>query len=357
MNINKVMTVLFAIGLGIQATVAQTNPTFVKGTLEIRYNTRTQVDSGGKPNRGATDSYKLNVNVCNSALFYGTVTHLPLLTGGTFSSGQNSQLTYDMQCDVVNPANPAQTKNVGRVYGAVPIDTAGVYRFGAGTLKIGVLGLGTSTGFESKFQGNAAGKPVARQSGWFEKMKKEVISLKKTVNGKVVAINVSKYDKMSFQSLVLARGPVPFYGEATVNGDMIYDYNRYSWYFQNITVSYYENNQQKADRLTGNIRWVESPNRKSTGEGEYQFDIRINEPTPNEASVFAGPTDESAFFQTDTSISSLTGTMKYKDTMSGESVTASMVNIDLQGNKLTKQQAMYLCKLIILSSIVPINAE
>jgi hypothetical protein len=184
-------------------------------------------------------------------------------------------------------------------------------------------------------------------------MKKEL----SFTNSKGVAISVSKYDKMEFQQHVLASGPVQIYPEVTVNGSLIYDYGRSAWYFQNVTVAYTIEGRRMQDTLTGNIRWVESANRKSNGEGEYQFDIRVNEPPPSEAAVFAAPSDESAFFATDNLISALVGTMKYKDTLNGDSVVASAVTIDLTGNKLTKQQTMYLCKLLFLSAIVPLNAE
>lgn len=74
--------------------------------------------------------------------------------------------------------------------------------------------------------------------------------------------------------------------------------------------------------------------------------------------AFAGATDEAAFFQTDSTIPGLTGTMKYKDVIVGDdNVTDSAVTIDLVGNKLTKQQIMSLCKLLVFESIVPMNSE
>ncbi len=339
---------------------AQTNkPSFVRGTIDIKYNTRILSDSNGKPNKGIPDIYKLNVNISDSAIFRGTISHFPLLMGGLVvnSVQQPSSLNYDMECDVVNPNNPAQTRNVGRVYGLVPIDVNGVYRFNDGTLKVGVYQIGTARGFESKFTGLAAGKPIIKKEGFFDKLKKEALNISKQVNGKTVTVIVKKYDKMTFQSHTFAAGPVQIYGEATVNGEMIYDYDRYAWYFQNVGISYVVDGKQMVDKLTGNIRWVESPNRKSNGEGEYQFDIRVNEPPPSESAIFAGASDESAFFQTDNTIPALTGAMKYKDSMQNQNVTASMVQIDLVGNKLSKQQVMNLAKLLILSSIVPINAE
>lgn len=124
-----------------------------------------------------------------------------------------------------------------------------------------------------------------------------------------------------------------------------------------MTITFGTDGHQLQDRISGTIRWVESPERKSNGEGQYEFDIRVNEPVAAESSIFASSSDESAYFQTDLSIPSLTGLMKYKDTMVGETVTASVVRIDLAGNKITKQQCMNLAKLFFFSSIVPINAE
>ena len=207
------------------------------------------------------------------------------------------------------------------------------------------------------FKGLALGKPPASSEGFLSKLKKEALSITKSINGKSVAISVTKYDKMEFKSHVLAAGPVQIYPEAQVTGSMIYDYGRTAWYFDNVSIAYALDGRQYLDKLTGNIRWIEAANRAASGEGEYQFDIRVNEPAQTEASVFSGPADESAFFSTDDSIPALSGAMKYKDTLAGETVTASAVTIDLKGHKLTKQQAMYLTKLLFLSVVVPLNAE
>ncbi len=98
-------------------------------------------------------------------------------------------------------------------------------------------------------------------------------------------------------------------------------------------------------------------------QGEYQFDIRFNETPSNatEAAVFSNTQkpvlDEAAFFAVDATIQSLTGTMKYRDTKAKDIVSASSVAVDLTGNKLSKQQVMNAFKLVMISSIVPINAE
>jgi hypothetical protein len=270
---------------------------------------------------------------------------------------QQSKLDYLINCAIFNPKNPSQKRDVGRIFGSVPVDRNNNYRFDEGTLKLVTFAAGTAKGFESAFRGLALGKPPTSSEGFMSKLKKEALQVSKSINGKNVSIAVTKYDKMEFKSHVLAAGPVQIYPESSVNGTMIYDYGRTAWYFDNFTVSYNIDGRQYQDKITGNIRWIEASNRSATGEGEYQFDIRINEPAQAESAVFSGPADESAFFSTDDSLMALTGAMKYKDSMMGDRVVASVVSLDLRGNKITKQQAMYLSKLLFLSSVVPLNAE
>ena len=204
--------------------------------------------------------------------------------------------------------------------------------------------MGMAQGFETKFTGTAAGKPLIKSSPSIG------TQISRLVNGKTVNLAVKKYDKMVFTDHKFGGGPVQRYPECIVNGSMIYDYERSVWYFKDVQMSYVTNGVPRVDRLTGNIRWIESQN-------EYQFDVRLNEPPPGEASVFAGAQDESSFFQTDDTLSALVGTMKYKDTKSGERTATSQVIINLTGNKLSQVQTMNLAKLILISSIVPINSD
>jgi len=220
-----------------------------------------------------------------------------------------------------------------------------------------VFPVGTAKGFESTFKGLALGKAPSSSEGFLTKLKNEAMNVTKMVNGRTVALAVTKYDKMEFKDHVLGAGPVQIYPDVTLNGAMIYDYGRTAWYFDKVTAAYAVDGRQYFDKLTGNIRWIESPNRAANGEGEYQFDIRVNEPAQTEAAAFSGPADESAFFATDDAIPALTGTMKYKDTMNGDATISSVITIDLKGNKLTKQQAMYLAKLLFISFVVPLNSD
>jgi hypothetical protein len=334
------------------AVPASPPPTFFKGGMQIRYNSR--VKSGVV---GVADEYTFGINISNSASFNGNIKHLPYIAGKVYGVAQNSTLTYDLTIDAFHPKNPAIKVNVGRLYGVVPITPEGLYNFQNGTLQMGINAVGSAPSFQSSFGGTVQGKPLIKRSkGWFDTIS-DTLTIKRNVNGQNVAISVKKYDKMSFQSHKLAQGPALSYPEATVNGVMIYDYSRYIWYFDNVTVTYFLNGRQYADRLTGNILWQESPTRKTDGKGSYIFDIRVNEPPPNEAATFAEAADESAFFAVNSNVPSLSGTMDYKDTMQGETVTFSNVDINVMGNKLTKQSVMNVFKLVFFTCIVPVNAE
>lgn len=337
-----ITSLIMAVALG---AAAQTNPpTTVTGTIDIQFGSRTQVDSGGKPIVGAKDVYTIKLNIANSALFNGTITDYPLVMGGWMGDAvsQSRRLSYDIQCDVVNPKNPAQTKNVGRLFGGVGIAIDGTYNYDKGSLKMSILPMGNAGGFDSPFKGLTIGKPMNRPANWMETMQRSVVNITRQVNGRPMRVQLSKYDKMVFNNHTIGAGPVGIYPQLTVNGEMLYDYEKSCWFFNNVMIG--------PDRLAGNIRWIQSA-------GEYQFDIRVNEPQANEAAAFGAAADESAFFETDTSIPSLSGTMKYKDTVKNKQTVASSVLIDLKGNNLTKQQTMALAKMIIFSAIVPMNSD
>jgi hypothetical protein len=347
-----IMTLLIALALPSFGQTPNTNaPTFVKGNIDIKYNSR----AANVPTKGVKDLYTVNVNVCDSALFKGTITDQPQIIEGMISKSvtQPRVVGYDINLDVVNPKNPSQTKNVGRLFGIVPIAPDGVYKYDAGTLTVDVLPIGQAPGFSSKFAGSAIGKPMNRPADWLETFKGNAVSITRSVGGKQMTVLLKKYDRMQFQNVVIGAGPVQNYPQITVNGEMLYDYDKECWFFNNVSLMYGRNR----DTLTGTIRWVASPQRKSNGEGEYQFDVRVNEPPPSESAAFAAPSDESAFFENDTTIPALVGTMKYKDSVRNDTTLASMVTIDLKGNSLTKQQVMALTKVIIFASVVPMNAD
>jgi hypothetical protein len=345
----------------LTASLASAQTHAVKGSLKIDYQTRTQTDAAGAPLPGVKDTYTLSLDVTDSMMFGGTIQHTPRLAGGLLGrETQSATLAYDIMLSVRNPANPAQTKAIGKFIGGVPIDGQGVYRYGNGTLRIAVDASGRAAEFQSRFSGLAAGKPPKVASASItDSLKQQAVSIFRQVKGQTQKVVVTDYDKMRFDGLILAAGPVKTYGEAKVNGEMLYDYERDLWFFQGVTVSYEADGMALSDKLSGNIKWIEDPQRATNGKGEYQFDVRVNEPEAQkgttEASVFATD-DEAAFFAVDSTIPALTGSARYVDTMSGDTVTSSAVTIDTAGN-LTKQQMVYLTKLIWLVSVVPFNAE
>jgi len=339
---------------GIAEAQSNTAPT-IKGTIGINYASR-----GAPGQKGIKDTYNLNLAIANSSIFRGTITDQPQIIEGYISKSvvQPRQLYYDLNCDVINPKNQSQTKNVGRLYGSVPIASDGTYDYDKGNLVVDILPIGNSGGFSSKFSGVALGKPLVRPANWLDTLQRQTVSITRSVNGKTTTVQLKKYDKMSFRNHAIGAGPTASYQSVTVNGEMLYDYDKSCWFFNGVTIQYAENNTIKIDRANGTIRWVESPQRKQNGEGEYQFDVRINEPPPSATAAFeTNQSDESSFFEVDKTAQALVGTMKYKDSLKGDTTLSSQVTVDLVGNNLSKQQTMALFKAIILSSVVPMNAD
>ena len=365
---------LTLIGVGASAqtnTTAATNASasFIKGTMNINFNTH-QNPPGTK---GIQDVYNININVANSALFRGKMTDRPQIIEGTFGFNpkvvQPRSLKYDIDCDVINPKNPSQTKNIGRMYGMVPISSDGVYNYDRSSLVVDILPIGNAGGFTSRFSGFAAGKPLVRPANWTDTIR-ETVNINRLVNGKPMTVSLKRYDKMDFRTVVVAEGPVQIYQPVTVSGQMLYDYDKKCWFFNNFTVQYADHGVMRVDPITGTIRWNPDANRANNGIGQYDFDIRVNEPKPDASAAFAAPSDESAFFSTDTTVPGLTGTMKYKDTLDPKTVDASKdptgdnattlnsaVTIDLTGNNITKEQTMVLGKVIIFLSVIPMNSD
>ena len=354
-------TIALFLALAAFTASAQTNkPVTITGTMDINFKSKTT------PGKGVRDQYDVTVNFSDSALFHGTIYDQPqIIERKSWSLAQGVTqpriLEYALDLDVINPHDPThrQTKNVGQMSGFVPISSDGVYHYDEGSLVVDTIQIGLAPGLHSKFDGTAAGKPLNRPKDWdWHSLVCKPVTVTRSVNGKVSAVVVAKYDKMDFHSVVLAEGPVQIYQPVTVNGQMLYDYDKNCWFFNNFSVQYAEGRDLKVDRVTGTIRWVEDPNRKSNGLGHYDFDIRVNEPAPDASSAFAAPSDESAFFSTDATVPGLTGTMAYKDNLNaGGDTLSSAVTIDLNGNNINKQQVMVLAKVIIFASVIPMNSD
>lgn len=351
---------LLFVAFALFAILAQAAPAEgIKGTLGIRYNTRMQIDDKGNPQPGVKDQYACDMALGDTVVIQGDIQHLPTLFSKVMGSEtQGAQLSYNLALILRNPAKLTQTVNVGKLVGLVPIDRNGVYDYGKGNLRVAVNTTGMASAFESKFAGVAYGKPPKNKS-MAEEAKKQARTMQRKYQGKTVSLTLTNYDVMRFSDLVLGAGPVKSFPEVTLNGEMLYDYERNAWLFNGVTMSYQAGDKTVVDKLTGNIKWSEDPQRKVNGLGEYSFDVRVNEPeqASGEAAAFQAPQDESAFFAVDSAIPALTGTAKYKDQFRGEDVIKSDVQIDLVGNKLSRPQIVALGKMIWLVCVVPMNAE
>ena len=342
-----------ALVLAASTAFAQAPVSGINGKIDIDFKARTN------PEAGVKNVYTLDLRAADTVIFGGKISHLPTIFSSMLGrETQGATLEYNLNMAVANPANLSQVRQVGKLVGAVPINRNGTYEYDKGSLRAAVDAMGKAPGFTSAYRGAAAGKPPKDESK-LAAAKKDAIKLTKQVQGKSVSIVVSDYDKMGFSGLVLAAGPAANYPETTVNGDFLYDYERSAWYFQNVIMTYVVDGKTTTDKISGNIKWVESPAYKTNGEGEYQFDVRVNEPEKKatEEAAFAATDDESAFFETDMTIPSLGGTMKYKDQFSGDVVRSSAVTVAITNNNLSKTQVVNLAKLILIASVVPMNSD
>lgn len=343
----KLKTILaLCLAFAITST-AQTN-VGVKGAMNIAFNSRVTAT--------AKDIYTLSLTVNESVVFSGIITNTPFIDG-LLSVSQPAKIDYGIDCALINPRNAADIRTIGRFFGTVPITPEGLYDFQSGNLKIIVNQMGKAEGFESPFRGTAQGKPLKKVSGFLSKAK-GALSIGKVVGGKTVTIAVKNYDTMVFgPTFTMAAGPVGVYPKTSVSGSMVYDYDRAAWYPKDVGVNSDNPGSKSNDKLSGSIRWAEKPKTGNSRQGQYEFDLRVNEPIAKEDAAFSAPSDESSFFSVDETLMSLSGTMKYTDTFQGDSVIKSDVTVALVGNKISKQQCMELTKLIIFSMVVPMNNE
>lgn len=355
--------------------VVPANPK-ITGKREIRFSTRTDRD-GDAPKAGVVDVYTDEMNVANVYSYQGQIQHLPTIFSSVLGrETQQAELKYDMIMNSHNPKNPAQKMAVGKMVGTVKINKEGEYQYNSGNLRMMIDTKGKVQGFTSPFTGTAQGIPPTNAS-WLANRKADVAKAKKTITkvtgGKTTELVLTKYDPMRFPQITMAAGPEAYLVVTNVTGDMIYDYDHSAWHFDNVVISYEVDDLNTPgkkipfrDVLTGNIRWVPNPQRLTNGEGQYEFDIRVNAPDPGKS---AGAAFESAstgsFWDTDPTIPCLTGTVKYKDTIRRNStgdeeditVTSSSIAIDLTGNQLNVQQLSYLDRLLNQVCVVPMNSE
>lgn len=326
----------------------------VNGTMNIVFNSRVQA---GKP-----DIYTLSNSVANSVVFRGQLTNLPPIIDEGFGFGEptvkrGSSLSFALDLDVITSRGEV-IQSVGKMQGIAPIKVNGLYDWNNSSAKLFVYARGNSPEYNSRFSGLSQGRALYKKKSKVAEAQQTLMKLTGQNRGKATALIVTNYDFMTFQAYRIVGGPVGIYPETTVDGKMVYDRDRGLWNFNNVTVTYPGDGVQRIDRLSGNIRWVEQPKRGNTRAGEYVVDVRVNEPPATEASLQGSTSDEDAFVAGDPTVPCLTGTWRYNDTFgNGSAPVQSAIAIGMKSSKLTKQQVMYLSKLLMFGVTVPFNSE
>ncbi|MCC6679111.1 MAG: hypothetical protein IT436_18455 [Phycisphaerales bacterium] len=338
---------------------AMTKEGVIAGSMNIDFKTRTQLDTSGdlKPGSAALnvqDVYSFTFAVADTVEYAGKVTRQPNLYSKLIAKKkQEAQLGFDINLSVLNPKDLKQKVAVGKWVGTVPIDTAsGAYDLAGGAakqspLRIAIDTRGKVTGFTDAFSGRLVGKAEKKDS-------LAAYTFKRVVGNRTVSVVVKKSDPMRFDNIKLAKGPVDSYPASYVSGRLDYDYETGNWYTDGIRIKYSLDGKDYEDLVTGSIKWIEDPDRKTNGKGRYEFNLRWNEEKhksgSTEAAAFDKMAEEDAFFAVDDSVPCLTGTIDYVDTYASgggdEPVPASSkVTYKLNANKLTKQQIMSFFKL------------
>lgn len=349
---------------------ALTKEGIISGGMNIEFKTRTNLDTSGDLKSGSAavgvqDVYTFSLNCADTVEFAGKITRQPNLYSKLIAKKkQEAQLFFDVGLSVFNPKDLKQKRAVGKFVGTVPIDTAsGHYDLAGGSakespLRIQVDAVGSAAAFSEPFTGRLVGKAEKKES-------LAQYTFKRVVGNRTVEIKVKKSDPMRFDNIKLAKGPATTYPNTYVSGRLDYDYETGNWYTDGIRFKYTLDGKDFEDIVTGSIKWVEDPDRKTNGKGRYEFNLRWNEeknkPAATEAAAFDKMNEEDAFFAVDDTVPCLTGTIDYVDTYASgggdEPVPASSkVTYKLNANKLTKQQVMSFFKLWLVCT-GPTNDE
>lgn len=333
-------------------------PKAIHGTMDIDFASRKNTDDKGKPKAGVKDTYSMSLTVAGTTEFAGKIVRLPNLTKwGGYKTAQEAGLGFEVNVSVLNPANPAQKKTVGVLVGNVGLGADGKYD--PSGVRMAINQVGKARAFESKSRGAYYGKAGKEKTAG-----DKALSFARNIGGKVVKIESKGNDPLRFEGLVLPAGPAEAYGETTVNGDLVYDYDTGNYYTNGIKMGYTWDGKAMTDTVTGSIKFVEDPQRESNGKSKYEFNLRWNEeanrPKSTESDAFKKLSDEDAFFAVDNTVPSLSGTIEYTDTFvgGGEKKTpgSSKLVLNLDAYQLTKQQILSLHKLLLFI-VGPFNDE
>jgi hypothetical protein len=347
-----ILSLALAAGLIATTVVAAEPPVtqenFIKGSLAINWGTRLpQNRDGDYPKIDITDNFAYDVTV-GTTFYKGVVQCKPYIFSKHLGRVlQVGDCKYDVNVGVINPANPAQTKTVGKVVGNYAIDQNGQVNLADTPVRMEVQTIGQAKGFISKYSGMFSGKP-AKAETTISKIRAEAVKKSATVTRmigeKSITVNLNNVDPVTFQNTGLPSGPSGNYPETTVNGQMIYSYETDNW-FPQLTLT----QGDVKDVYSGGIKYVE----ENKGVARYELNVILNEGkggSTSEASAFADAKGEDAFFASDPSLSLINGVIGFRTSVGGANElpakTDITFNIGLQ--KVTAQQAQSFWKLLML---------
>lgn len=306
----------------------------ITGKVDIDFHSRLVALRGGdETSDAAKDTYQVALNFSKAINIAGDISRVPR----TFSLlGRESRpLTYDFNL-LFQPSN---TKWVG----SFGIASDGTYRFGEGLRLVGTRG--------GAFGGRIRGRAEEKQGS----VKSLLREYSRIFRGKRFTVQARKVDPIQIETLKLPQGPNDF-PACTVSGSFDFDYETGNWFASPLRFRYQSSDSVRTDTVTGSIKWIEDPSRKTNGKGQYEFNLRFNEDASKgvggESDFFENKTEESeeAFFAVDDTVPGIFGTISYKDTFEGaeDSVVQSAVTYDIYGRGLSEEQLMNFLKLWLL---------
>lgn len=344
----------------------------LKGTVDATFNTKTRFDTSGRapdgaPALGAADVYAVNVAVADQFRFQGNINVLPWIPTRTLGvTLQGGAVTTQL---AISALQGAQSVGIGNLVGGMSVDGDGKYRLDtpprdAGNLRFAMSTVGRVQGFTSNFKGEIQGR-IPEQAGLAAKVKAAGQGIQKTyvryVNGKPVPHTVKNADPMKFTSAMLASGPSTAYPDTQISGSIDWVDEEKKWYVD-ITATYAAEGKQNVDRYSGSIDWFTDADRKSSGKGWYDFNIRLNEKAASQQDFFTGPMNPNDYFATDTSVPGFTGRVEYIDKCDskgcigdGEKVLSSKITYNVDANQSSPIQSMNLWKIIGILMVGPFN--
>lgn len=335
----------------------------IKGEMNMTFNTRTSSGTEeGAPKKGVKDSYSVNLTINGNRQIQGNITRQPRIKQMGIRTVQQPQYDFDLNWVAISAQGEKRT--MGKWVGVMPIEgSTGAFVLDGGGDQQRALRIAIDVGqaINDQFGGRFYGKPE-------DKTKLSAESFKRMINGKQVEYKYQA-DPLRFDGLILAEGPDKGrYNRNTVTGSLDYDRATGNYFAKNIRSAYSADGKDYVDTITGTIKWVEDPQRKSNGKGRYEFNLRFNEdkftkPLPEDQATKIA--DEDAIFAVSKGVPSIGGTIEYTDSFSGSALkdpdgnplpTGSKAVYNLQATDLTKQQVMNFAKLWMIA-VGPTNDE